>query len=230
MEVMKKMSQYACTICGFIFDEGVGYPEGGISAGTLWADVPVDFVCPLCGASKAEFTEKAKGASSPNVTAPVAAPVELPKDINYSAAELSAVFSNLAKGCEKQYDPEMSKLYQQLSDYYGAQQQTEGKADFESLRQLLESDLSADFAMANQVASAETDRGSLRALKWAEQVSRMVNAHLGKITSGAADFLEDTNVYVCDICGFIYVGDEKPDVCPVCKVPNNKMTQIRKAA
>lgn len=57
----------------------------------------------------------------------------------------------------------------------------------------------------------------------------MVNAHLGKQESGAADFLADTNVFVCDICGFIYVGDEKPDVCPVCKVPNEKMTQVGKA-
>ncbi|MBN2526573.1 MAG: rubredoxin [Deltaproteobacteria bacterium] len=224
------MSQYACTICGFIYDEEAGYPEGGISAGTLWADVPADFVCPLCGASKAEFTEKAKGVSSPTVSAPADAPVELPKDLNYSAAELSAVFSNLAKGCEKQYDPEMSMLYQQLSNYYGAQQHTEGKADFESVRQLLESDLSAGFAMANQVAGSEKDRGSQRALKWAEQVSRMVNAHLGKMNAGAADFLEDTNVYVCEICGFIYVGDEKPELCPICKVPNEKITQVGKAA
>ena len=224
------MSQYTCTICGFIYDEETGYPEGGISAGTQWADVPADFVCPLCGASKAEFTEKSKGVSSTAVSSAADAPIELPEDLNYSAAELSAVFSNLAKGCEKQYDPEMSELYQQLSNWYGTQHDSGGKADFEILKALLETDLSTSFAMANSVAGSAKDRGSLRALKWAEQVSRMVNAHFGKLKDDSAGFLEDTNVYVCDICGFIYVGDEKPDVCPVCKVPNDKMTQVGKAA
>ncbi|MBN2530894.1 MAG: rubredoxin [Deltaproteobacteria bacterium] len=224
------MSQYVCTICGFVYDEEAGYPKGDISPGTLWADVPAEFVCPLCGASKAEFSKQENSVSATSVSTETVAPVELPKDLSYSSAELSAIFSNLAKGCEKQYDPEMSELYRQLSTYYGTQQDMEHNADFENLKALLESDLSTGFAVANQVAGSNKDRGSLRALKWAEQVSRMVNAHLGKLKSDSANFLEDTNVYVCEICGFIYVGEEKPEICPVCKVPNEKMTQIGKAA
>ncbi len=52
------MKQYICTVCGFIYDEAAGIPEDGIAPGTLWADVPEDWVCPLCGASKAEFEEQ----------------------------------------------------------------------------------------------------------------------------------------------------------------------------
>ena len=40
-------------------------------------------------------------------------------------------------------------------------------------------------------------------------------------------FLMNTNVYVCDICGFIYVGDEPPAICPICKVPNVKFLEVR---
>ena len=29
------------------------------------------------------------------------------------------------------------------------------------------------------------------------------------------------NVYVCEICGFAYVGDDAPDICPVCKAPKD---------
>ena len=47
--------KYVCTICGFIYDEGAGYPEGGIAPGTVWADVPADFTCPLCGVGKDQF-------------------------------------------------------------------------------------------------------------------------------------------------------------------------------
>ncbi|MFA6688893.1 MAG: hypothetical protein WCR05_05915 [Sphaerochaetaceae bacterium] len=37
---------------------------------------------------------------------------------------------------------------------------------------------------------------------------------------------EHTGVYVCTICGFVYVGDNPPALCPVCKVPNWKFEKI----
>ena len=52
------MKQYVCTVCGFIYDEAAGIPEDGIAAGTLFADLPEEWVCPLCGASKDEFEEQ----------------------------------------------------------------------------------------------------------------------------------------------------------------------------
>jgi len=49
------MSKYVCTICGYVYDEQTGDADSGIAAGTLWADVPDDYVCPLCGAGKELF-------------------------------------------------------------------------------------------------------------------------------------------------------------------------------
>ena len=49
------MKKYMCLICGFIFDEAAGLPEEGIAAGTRWEDVPVNWVCPECGARKEDF-------------------------------------------------------------------------------------------------------------------------------------------------------------------------------
>ena len=49
------MKKYMCIICGFTYEEAKGYPEDGIPAGTLWADVPEDWVCPDCGAMKDDF-------------------------------------------------------------------------------------------------------------------------------------------------------------------------------
>jgi rubredoxin len=49
------MKKYVCSVCGFVYDESLGYPEGGIAPGTKWEDVPADWVCPICGASKDEF-------------------------------------------------------------------------------------------------------------------------------------------------------------------------------
>ncbi len=50
------MAKYVCDVCGWIYDEEAGYPEGNIAAGTKWADVPADFVCPLCGVDKSQFS------------------------------------------------------------------------------------------------------------------------------------------------------------------------------
>ncbi len=38
--------------------------------------------------------------------------------------------------------------------------------------------------------------------------------------------LEGADVYVCTICGFVYIGDKLPGVCPVCKVPNWKFEKV----
>jgi rubredoxin len=52
------MNKYVCTVCGFIYDEAEGYSDEGIDAGTVWADVPSDFVCPVCGADKDSFEQE----------------------------------------------------------------------------------------------------------------------------------------------------------------------------
>ena len=49
------MKAYMCVICGFVYDEARGLPELGIPAGTKWEDVPENFTCPDCGASKGDF-------------------------------------------------------------------------------------------------------------------------------------------------------------------------------
>jgi len=52
---MKSMKKYTCSICGYVYDESVGDPDNGIAPGTKWKDVPENWVCPECGASKDQF-------------------------------------------------------------------------------------------------------------------------------------------------------------------------------
>ena len=47
--------KYMCIICGWIYDEAQGDPESGLSVGTRWEDIPDDWVCPDCGATKEDF-------------------------------------------------------------------------------------------------------------------------------------------------------------------------------
>ena len=52
---MSEFKQYICVVCGYIYDEELGDPEAGIQPGTRWEDVPADWSCPDCGASKEDF-------------------------------------------------------------------------------------------------------------------------------------------------------------------------------
>ncbi len=49
------MKKWQCIICGYVYDESLGDPDGGLAAGTRWEDVPATWVCPDCGAGKADF-------------------------------------------------------------------------------------------------------------------------------------------------------------------------------
>jgi rubredoxin len=49
------MKKYMCLLCGFIYDEEQGWPEDNIAPGTTWHEVPEDWLCPECGASKSDF-------------------------------------------------------------------------------------------------------------------------------------------------------------------------------
>ena len=48
------MQKYEC-VCGYVYDPANGDADNGIDAGTAFADLPEDWVCPLCGASKDNF-------------------------------------------------------------------------------------------------------------------------------------------------------------------------------
>jgi rubredoxin len=46
----KKMSRYRCVACGYIYDPARGEPKNGIMPGTAFKDLPVGYICPVCGA------------------------------------------------------------------------------------------------------------------------------------------------------------------------------------
>ena len=46
---------WMCVICGFVYDEELGLPEEGLAPGTRWADIPENWQCPDCDATKIDF-------------------------------------------------------------------------------------------------------------------------------------------------------------------------------
>ncbi len=49
------MKKYECVVCGYIYDPEEGDPDNGIEPGTAFEDLPDDWECPDCGASKDDF-------------------------------------------------------------------------------------------------------------------------------------------------------------------------------
>jgi len=51
------MKSYICLVCGYIYDPTEGDPDNGVKPGTLFQDIPENWVCPVCGVSKDQFEE-----------------------------------------------------------------------------------------------------------------------------------------------------------------------------
>lgn len=221
------MRKFVCGICGFVYDESLGYPEGGIAPGLKWEDLPEDWICPLCGATKDDFKEQ-KTVIPEEKKQPFLDEEHQEKVRELSFKELSALCSNLSKGCEKQYRNEEADLFRQLAEYYDSKSPAASEAQISDLAALIEADLSSGYENANRRAAAVSDRGALRALTWGEKVTRILSSLLSRYEKQGETLLANTNVYVCEICGFVYIGDEAPEICPVCKVPNLKIAQIQR--
>ena len=218
--------KYVCGVCGYSYDEAAGIPDAGIAPGTKWEDLPETWVCPLCGATKAAFRPEG-GAQKPAARpAPIAQPApagDAPREL--SDLEVSAVCSNLARGCEKQYLAREAELFRQLADFYADRAAPARQGDFAALQNLIERDLASGFPAARAAGEAHLDRGALRAVTWGEKVTNLLSSLIARYER-EPEVIKHTNVFVCEICGFVYVGLNPPEVCPVCKVPGLKIAQV----
>lgn len=222
---VNNLNKYICSVCGYVYDEAKGIPEKGIAPGTSWDELPEDWVCPLCGATKAEF--ELQGGNKVNEEKKPQPKMEVSSDMKeLTALELSVICSNLARGCEKQYKKEEAELFTEIADYFKASTLPVKDAQYDDLLRLVEKDLEEGLTVANSVAAAVNDRGAKRALVWNEKVTKILKSLLTMYQKEGKAMVENTGVYVCTICGFIYIGDKLPEVCPVCKVPNWKFDKI----
>ena len=52
------MDRYICQVCGYVYDPEAGDPGNGVPKGTKFEDLPGDWSCPVCGASKDQFEKE----------------------------------------------------------------------------------------------------------------------------------------------------------------------------
>lgn len=205
--------KYVCQICGYVYDDA--------KEKVPFEQLPADWKCPLCGAAKTDFKPESSGGEKAK---PVAAPIEADL-VELSAGQLAALCSNLARGCEKQYKEEEAGLFRELADYFTAAVPALNDATVEKLAADLQKD-TENYAAVRATVDADGDRGAARVCVWGEKVTRMLSSLVGRYLTEGEKMLEGTNVWICSVCGFVYIGDEAPELCPVCKVPAWKFEKI----
>ncbi|MGN1177287.1 MAG: rubredoxin-like domain-containing protein [Roseburia sp.] len=206
--------KYICQICGYVYDDA--------KEKVPFAELPDGWKCPLCGAAKSDFKPEANGNEKKVVTAIEPMEADLEK---LSAGQLAALCSNLARGCEKQYKQEEADLFKQLADYFTAVVPAVNDASVEKLAKELQTD-AENYAAVRATADANADRGAARVCVWGEKVTRMLSSLVNRYLNEGEAMLKDTNIWVCTTCGFVYIGDTPPELCPVCKVPDWKFEKI----
>ena len=214
------MKRYRCKICGHVYDESKEQVK--------FVDLPDDWKCPLCGAPKNLF-EEIKEEKSTNVTLMMEEemnPTSFDEDLRtLSSLELSLICSNLARGCEKQYLEKERQLFQELATYY-EEKDSSKEGTLNDAKQIVGQDLKQQ-EQAMNVADHHQDRGAKRVLTWAGKSTKIMNMILDNYEKKGIDYLKNTKIWVCDICGFVYIGDVPPTVCPICKVPNFKILEVK---
>ncbi len=211
------MKKYRCTICGYIYDEA--------KEKVKFEDLPDDWKCPLCGAPKNLFEEiKEESAEKTLENDDLDSSLideELRELSNY---EIAFILSNLARGCDKQYLKEESSLFRELAIYYENKEENE-KGSLDDVLKKIDNDINY-FERANKVFSKYEDRGAKRVINWASKSTNIMKVVINTYKDKGIDYLKNTKIWVCDICGFVYIGNTPPKVCPVCKVPSIKILEV----
>lgn len=215
--------KYRCTICGYEYDEA--------KEGVAFADLPDTWECPLCGAPKSAFEPVEEAA-------PLPAPEPKPEPIGHedvfdpdmqrlSLGQMAALCSNLARGCEKQYMPDEMALFNQLAEWFTRHMPQEDDATVEAVAAQLKQDI-AEYPQVNQTGIDHADRGAQRVCTWGEKATRMLSSLMNRYQKEGDAMLADTDIWVCTVCGFVFIGKAAPELCPVCKVPSWKFNKVER--
>ncbi len=205
--------RYVCQVCGYVYDEA--------AEDRPFSELSDDWKCPLCRAGRDMFRPEGGSLQAETVSGQVSerSPDEM------SAGRLSVICSDLARGCEKQYKPEEAALFRELAEYFKSRVPEPAKADLGELAEAIRKD-AENYRHVRAAADAVKDRGAARICVWGEKVTRMLSSLTDRYLKEGEQMLAGTDLWVCSVCGFVYIGDEAPELCPVCKVPAWKFEKV----
>ena len=143
-----------------------------------------------------------------------------------SIGQLSVLCSSLARGCQKQYKFKEEQEFKKLANYFAKITQKPDEYEVEKLTEMIMTDSKENYKNVEKVAKEKNDRGALRAKTWGEKVTMILGALMQRYSVSGEKLLEDTKIWICTTCGFVYIGDNPPEKCPICKVPSTKFEEV----
>ncbi|MDX9959160.1 MAG: rubredoxin [Spirochaetia bacterium] len=142
----------------------------------------------------------------------------------------SPILSNLAKACEKQYRAREAQLFLKLAEYFEQEPTSLPSDKLPTSFAGLISDLNADEATflepIRRAAASVADRGALRMATWGGKVNAIQKSAADRYEKKGDELLEGKSVFVCQACGFLFIGEQAPDLCPVCKVQSFRFSKV----
>ncbi len=233
--------RYVCQICGYVYDDD--------KEQIPFDQLPEEWNCPLCGAGKSNFKAEtpvmqsqasvagadvtqnvSSGTGDERSVSSGADAAQSPEAgdgadeeviVKLNAGQLAAICSNLARGCEKQYKPEEAGLFEELATYFTSITPAVSDATVENVAKLLQEDID-NYPNVRATADKDKDRGAARVCVWGEKVTMMLSVLVSRYLKEGEKMLEGTDIWICTVCGFVYIGEQPPELCPVCKVPSYK--------
>jgi rubrerythrin len=138
-----------------------------------------------------------------------------------------------AKQAEKEGYPQVAKLFRAAAaaETVHAHSHLKQLGGIKSTKENLETAVSGEafefkemYPQMIKDAEAEGNKGALRSFNFANEVEK-VHHDLYKKALDTLGKNEETDYYVCDICGYTAEGSA-PDECPVCKAKKNAFKKI----
>ena len=209
--------RYVCPICGYIYDEAI--------EGTPFDSLPDSWSCPLCGAPKLMFGPEEAPQPAQDVQ-PAPALEEDDLQLLPCRGLVRPVLQpgpGAARNNTKTRRPPCSARSQITLRRRRPPCPTRTRRCWPVCSRRTWNRVTR---RSHAAARDHADRGTQRVCVWGEKVTQMLYALLGRYQREGEAFLEGTQVWVCSVCGFIYIGDAPPELCPVCKVPAWKFDKM----
>lgn len=148
------------------------------------------------------------------------------------SGEMAPILSNLAKAAEKMQAPDLAVRFLNLSKSCDL---TLDAVDREmppvsntwdscaAQNQIL---LTRAFPSIESALEARPDRAVLRVDTWGKKVAAIQKSLLQRYIQKGDDVVRGKDIFVCEACGFIFLGDAAPAICPICKAPASRFVRV----
>lgn len=140
---------------------------------------------------------------------------------------------NYAMIASKFQRPRLAKLFDRLSqDLHDGDKKMAATVSVEENQNNNSADLEKlihdciDTSYPALKGAAKDNRGALRAFTWGSKVATILKSIVARLkTQGAGILKEGQAFFVCEGCGFMYIGEGAPEICPVCKAPASRFVR-----